>query len=214
VTERDQFDALAVLLTDAIAATKSLLHVQLNIRPRTKRYKLFALIATNHLMQKCESIAAMTGAKAYAGINVVARSAFETYADVLNLFKHKDTYPDYMSWASFKQQDTLFRLGFGDSSPYAEQLERDSVASMGVTRAAIVAENVRQLAETEARLPALYRNSKGKVEDRDLFKFELADRVEEYNALFRHLSGSTHGRISAMGDGIFDSDEAITWITC
>jgi hypothetical protein len=210
VPERETFDALTILLADSIAATRGLLYGKFKIAPRTKRAKLFALLALNHLMQKCESIAAMARAEAYAGINVTARSAFETYADVLNLFKHPDTYPDYMTWVSFKQQDSLFRLGFSGETPHAETLDKMARSESGKSVKDMIAEMTLNLGEIEARLPTLYRNTKGNVQDRDMLKFELAGRVNEYNALFRHLSGSTHGRISAMGDGIFDTDD-ITW---
>jgi hypothetical protein len=212
MTEREQFDAIAVVLSNAIAATKELLHRRLRIAPRTKRHKIFALIALNHLMRQCESVAAMVSARAFAGINVTVRAAFETYADLLNLLKHEDSYPDYMSWASFKQQETLLR-GFVDpSSPYAEAFDRDSRAYMrGVSSRSLLEETCRELEETAKRLPSLYRTKKGEIHDRDKFKFELAGKVHEYNALYRHLSGGAHGRISAMGDGIFESKEGIDW---
>ena len=211
MTEREQFDAIAVVLSDAIAATRDLLYRRLKLAPRTKRYKLFALIALNHLMRQCESVAAMASASAFTGINGTVRSAFETYADLLNLLKHKDSYPQYMSWASLKQQETLFR-GFADpSSPYAKTFDRDSRASYGDSSQQILAEISYQLAEVAKALPKLYRTRKGDVQDRDMFKFELAGKVHEYNALYRHFSGGAHGRISAMGEGIFDSEEFIAW---
>ena len=210
-THSEHFEELAGLLSAAIDETKRLLFEQFKVAPQTKAYKLFALIVANELLRKGESTAAMLAVGAYSGVNVVVRSAFESYADLLNLLKHTDTYPRYMQWASLNQQRSLFQsLANAPSSPFARALEQDAPADVGQSVQGMLDHVVHMMQENAQALPELYKNANGEVQSRDKFKFELANLSADYDGLYRHLSGSAHGRVSAMLEGVMHGEQ-IQW---
>lgn len=96
------------LLVRAMAETKRLL-VRFKVVPQTRLPKLFALIVLNEMMRKCDSVVAMSKAAAWSGISSVTRSAFESYADLVNLLLEKEDYANYMMWSSLNQQRSQFQ---------------------------------------------------------------------------------------------------------
>lgn len=44
-----------------------------------------------------------------------------------------------------------------------------------------------------------------------MFRFELAGKRDEYNALYRRLSSGAHGRLSDMIDGVMSHDSSVKW---
>jgi hypothetical protein len=210
--EPKDFDTLAKLLPELIAAVTRLLYKDFKLAPRQKRYKTFALIVLNDLMRKSESVAAMVAAGAYAGVNVVARSAFETYADLVNLFKHSGTYPEYMLWMSHGQQKTVLESLVNPDSPYADAFAADARAYGGPPPKELLAHIVSERDAIAVALPDIYKTSVGDVRDRDIFRFELAGLRHEYGALYRQLSGGAHDRVSSMGEGIFPpAEDGLQW---
>jgi len=152
----------------------------------------------------------MARASAYSGINVVTRAAFENYADLLNLFKYQDTYPDYMVWATFNQHRSFLQSITEKPTKFAQAFETSAKESFRSTPSKMLANTKQQMDAKEQALPATFKDKNGKVQKRDMLRFELADKVDEYNALYRHLSGGAHGRLSAMLEGIMHGN-AIHW---
>ena len=209
MSDKDEFDEIAAVLSNVIRESKRLL-TRFKVAPRTKRYKLFALIVLNELFRKCESVEAMAHASAYSGINVVTRAAFENYADLLNLFKYKDAYPDYMLWAACNQDRSFLQPITEKPTEFAQSFELGAKTSLGRTPSEMLAETLQQMDAIEQVLPAAFKDRNGKVQKRDILRFELAGKVDEYNSLYRHLSHGAHGRVGAMLEGIMHGDE-IQW---
>lgn len=209
MSEKEVFDQFTPVLSSAITEAQRLLQ-GFKVAPRTKNYKLFALIVLNELVRKCESVKVMAHANAFSGINILTRAAFENYADLLNLFKYKDAYPEYMIWASFNQQRSFLQPITEEPTKFAKSYETGAKASFGQTPSEMLASMKQHMDEIEQALPDAFKDKNGKIPRRDMLRFELANKVHEYNILYRHLSGAAHGRLSAMIEGIMHSD-AIQW---
>ena len=208
--DADEFEKIVVVLSKTIYESRRLLK-KFKVAPRTKRFKLFALIVLNELVRKSESVEAMAKAKAYSGINAVTRASFESYADLLNLLKHQEDYADYMVYMSFNQQRTLLQpVTANADSKFAKSFEVGAKESLGTSPDEMLAATREQMDDIQQALPDVYKDRKGKVITQDKFKFKLSDQLDEYDALYRHLSSSSHGRVSAMVEGIMHGD-AIQW---
>ena len=140
MSDKEEFDQITAVLSKVIREARRLLE-RFKVAPKTKRYKLFALIVLNELVRKCESVEAMARASAYSGINVVTRAAFENYADLLNLFKYKDAYPDYMLWAACNQDRSFLQAITEKPTEFAQSFELGAKTSLGRTPSEMLAEN-------------------------------------------------------------------------
>jgi hypothetical protein len=200
MNDKAVFNAFADILDEAIEAAHRLLK-HFKVAPRTKPQKLYLMIVLNEIARKSGSVLAMARADANAGINVVTRSAFESYADLLNLLRYKRDYVTYMSWASLNQQRTVLAPLASGSKEIYESFKKEA-QRLGLTPEQMAAETQNLLDEYESNLPALFKNRQGRVNPRDKLRFELAGLEKQYDSLYRQLSGGAHGRISAMIDGI------------
>ena len=210
MSEQEQFDAHAEILSKIIGQAKKLIQ-SFKVAPQTKNKKIFALIILNEIISKCESVEAMARANTWSGINTVTRSALESYADLLNVLTYGDDYADYMSWMSLNQQRSTFQaIVSNPASKYAKILEAGLKVTQGRTPTDILAETKRQMGAAEQRLTDKFKNKNGGVRNRDIFRFELADKVDEYDMLYRRLSASAHGRVSDMLNGIMHGNK-IRW---
>lgn len=209
MSQIDEFEAHIDMLSEVIGQAHRLFD-RFKIALNSKNKKLFALITLNEIVRKCESVVAMAEAGSWAGIVVVTRSAFESYADLLNCLSFGDDYADYMTWMSFKQQRSLFRtIGDNPDSRYHQSIDTLlKTKGRGVQK--VVAETIQQLDELAKNLPDRFKDKNGHVIGRNQFRFELAGKADEYNALYRRLSASAHGRLSDMLDGIMVGDD-IHW---
>lgn len=206
-----EFDDFVDLLSKIVCQSRQLLESFEAPSPSPKLNELFTLMALTGIVRNSESVKAMAQAGAYGGIDVVARSAFETYADLLNLLKHKEQYPRYMVWASYNQQRTLLGpVTSGGVSRYKEPFEK-AAKSRGQGADELLAVTRNSMEEIEQSLPDSFKDRKGKVKTGDKFKFELAEKVDEYDALYRHLSYAAHGRVVNLGQGIVQDDGSIRW---
>lgn len=175
-----------------------------------KDEKLFALVILNEIVRKCESVVAMARAGSWAGINVVTRSAFESYADLVNCLSLGEDYVNYMTWMSFKQQQSFLQsINHTPDSRYHKSI--DSVLNAkGRGIEDVVTETKQQIEDLASDLPDRFKDKNGDVIRRDQFRIEIADIIDEYNALYRRLSASAHGRLSDMIDRIMVGDD-IQW---
>lgn len=206
MSQIDEFDAHIDLLSAVIGQARRLFNC-FRIAPRTTNKKLFALIILNEMVRKCESVEAMARASTWAGIVAVTRSAFESYADLVNCLAIGDDYADYMSWMSLKQQRTFFQTGSEyPNSRYFPAIEA-TLKAKGRTMKTVIAETDQQMDKIARRLPDRFKDKNRKVIRRDQFRFELAGKIDQYNMLYRRLSASTHGRVSDMLEGIMVGNE-------
>ena len=207
-----EFEAHIDMLSEVIGQAHRLFD-RFKIAPNSKNKKIFALISLNEILRKCESVVAMARADSWAGIVVVGRSAFESYADLLNCLSFGDDYADYMVWMSLKQQRSLFQtIGDNPDSIYHQSIDTLlKTKGRGVKK--VTAETNQQLDELAKNLPDIFKDKNGDVIGRGQFRFELAAKADEYDALYRRLSASAHGRVSDMLDGIMVGDD-IHWPPC
>ena len=207
--DQQEFDRILKVLDRAIRETRTLLK-RFKVAPRTKRHKLFALMVLNEIVRKGDSVVAMANVRSDAGINTIARAALENFADFKNLFKHGDEYTHYMVWAAANQLRSFLQPMTDKSSDFATSFEKRAKRSMGLSAGELLTHSIDQMQTAEDILSAKFKNKDGKVQRRDLLRFELAGLVGEYNALYRHLSVSAHGRIFGMVDGVLDGED-INW---
>lgn len=198
------------ILGDACNAGRITLK-QCRVAPRTKNQKLLLLVALNELIRKCESVLAMLCDDAWAGIGTVSRSAFETYADIRNLLARGEPYVDYMMWMSLEQQRSGLQgfINYPECN-YTKSIEATTKSKYGKSLSEIIDDTKESMKNLSDRLPEEYKNKNGEVLKRDFQRFELAGLAEEYNVLYRRLSGGVHGRVSDMVDGILARDK-IVW---
>lgn len=209
MSQIDEFEAHIDLLSEIIGQAYRLFD-RFKIAPKSKNKKLFALITLNEITQKCESVVAMARADSWAGIVVVTRSAFESYADLLNCLSLGDDYADYMIWMSLKQQRSFFQtIGDDPDSKYYQSIDTHLKTKGGSVKK-VIAETNQQLDELAKKLPDRFKDKNGRVVGRDRLRFEIAGIANEYNTLYRRLSASAHGRLSDMLDGIMVGDD-INW---
>lgn len=210
MSERDEFDGIIERLSKTIVAGRRLLD-QFKVAPRTKNKKLFLLVTLNELIRKSESVIAMARDYAWAGVGTVVRSGFETYADIHNLTRHGEDYVNYMIWMSFNQQLSSFK-GFTKfpESGYAAAFEAGLRANRGVSIEHLIQQTEAEMDFYASKLPDAYKTRRGAVHSRGRFIFELAGIEAEYEIIYRRLSGSAHGRVSDIVDGISVGDE-IKW---
>lgn len=184
---------------------------QCRVAPRTKNEKLLLLVALNELIRKCESVLAMLRDDAWAGIGTVSRSGFETYADIRNLLVRGESYVDYMMWMSSEHQRSGLQ-GFVSypESDYTKSVEAVTKAKYGKSLSEIIDSTKESMKCLSDGLPEEYKDKNGEVLKGDFHRFRLADLAEEYNVLYRRLSGGVHGRVSDMVDGILAGDK-IVW---
>jgi hypothetical protein len=153
--------------------------------------------------QKCLAIVAMAKATTLTGIGVVARSVYETYADVINLCQFGD-YPVYMEWLSLNQQRTFLEgVERHADDAFRERFSADALRLNGKTLAEGLAAVRSNLAELGARLHTRYKHKNGEVNERGTHRFKLAGQTSNYNIAYRYLSAAAHGKLSAMLEGVF-----------
>ncbi len=204
-----EFEAHIDMLSEVIGQAHRLFD-RFKIAPNSKNNKTFALITLNEIVRKCESVVAMSRANSWAGVVVVTRSAFESYADVLNCLSFGDDYADYMVWMSLRQQRSMFQtIGNNPDSIYHQSIDTLLKTKGGGVKN-VITETNQQMDELARNLPDRFKDKNGDVIWRDQFRFELAGKADEYNALYRRLSASAHGRISDILDGIMVGDD-IHW---
>ena len=208
----NEFDELTSLLSEAIAQAKRLMN-RFKIAPRTKRHKSFAQIVLCELVRKAESVEAMANAKAYSGVNIVVRAAFENYVDLLNLLKYPNHYPDYMTYLSFEQNRSYLQAMLDSpSSPFAKSISHFSVTTYGEPLGITLANTKKDLDAIRQALPSQFlekrrKSSTPKVNTSTKLRFKVAERENEYDGAYKLLSYHTHGALAVLLDGIRKGNE-------
>lgn len=198
----DAFAQLVQLLERSIGKSHELLH-DFSVVRRTRRYKIFALILMNEICRKSEGVHAMARSATYSGINLVVRGALENYVDLVNVFRDREGYPDYMVWSSYNQERSWLRaLANHSHTHFARQFGSDAERYGLKSPNEMLAAAQETLRILEDKLQASYKDRNGKVVRSEVLRFRLADKGLEYDILYRHLSRSAHGRVDSMLEGI------------
>ena len=211
ITKGDEFAAHMDILSRAIQEADRLLKQQFRMALATTLKKRFVLITLNEIVRKCKSAEAMSSPDIWTGIPVVARSAFESYADLHNCLKCGDDYAQYMMWVSLNHQLVQLRaINSKPDSRFFRSLTSLVKSKYQADLTKMTAELKGHMDEITNRLPKQFKDRKGKVIKREIFRFQLAGLLDEYDALYRRLSGGAHGRISDIISGVV-ADEGYQW---
>lgn len=168
------------------------------------------MLVLNDLVRKCESIVAMVERGANRGIDVVARSCFEGYVDLLNLSQFGEEYTFYMQWRSNRQQLSAMQPFVGKHSRTAATYRRQSEHYLGKSLADVVDEIREENASLARKISNRFRDKTGKIQKRDRLRFELAKHDEEYDLYYRSFSFAVHGDLAGMLEGVTDRG-ALIW---
>lgn len=191
------------VLKGTIAEAHKLLR-QLKMVRRSKPVKAYSLLVLNDLTRKCESIVAMAESKSQRGIDIVARSCFESYVDLINLLQFSDEYTVFMQWLSNRQQISFMQAFVQKRSKLSESYERQAQQIFGKALAGVLKDIKSETASLEQQMASRFKDRNGKVQRRDRLRFELAQHDEEYDSLYRTLSIAVHGNVAGMLEGIAD----------
>lgn len=129
------------------------------ITPRSKDQKRMSMLIYNNLIQKCDSILALVDAETPVGMEVIARSAFENYIDLINLFKHRPEYLDYVKYMSSAAKERgIENLIKNRQSPGAASVIRAMSDEFGITIEQSLEMVKEETLEFKSGLSRLYTN--------------------------------------------------------
>lgn len=184
---------------------------------RTKAQKRLGLTVFCNLIAKADSIHTLAEAGKYAGLEIVARSLYENYADLVNIYRYPHNYVDYMFYLSAEQQRSTLQaiLNFPESQ-YSQTILKSAPSRVGLTVEQMLAASKAEKQEHAKSLTAQYRipnkNRKPKersVDTRVSRRFELAGLNDEYQAIYKMFSKSIHSDIGSMLSAVVQGDDFI-----
>lgn len=177
-----------------------------------------SMLIYNNLVQKGDSILTLVDARKAVGMEVIARSAFENYIDLINLFKHRPEYLDYLNYVSSVQQGRgIKNLIKNRHSPLAVSTIRGLSEQFGIT----IEESLNMVREEElefkSRLSKTFTGGnkpisepRASVNTTVKLRSELAGQLEKYETLYGILSRSTHSDFLSMLKGVLKGG-GFTW---
>jgi hypothetical protein len=151
-------------------------------------------------------------------MEVIARSAFENYIDLINLFEHRPEYLDYLKYMSSAQQERgIKNLIKNPRSPLAASTIRGLPKQFGITIEQSLEMVKEEKLEFRSRLTRIYTDGnrpisepKSQVNATVKLRSELAGQLEKYESLYGVLSRSTHSDFLSMLKGVFKGG-GYTW---
>ena len=208
---------LPITLTEILRASVKVGHrfvKHIKITPGSRDQKRMSMLIYNNLIQKGDSILTLVDTEKAVGMEMVARSAFENYIDLINLFKHRPDYLQYVKYMSSAEQERSIRnLIKNRQSTFSQSIIRGLPSQFGVT----IEESLEMVKEEKSvfrsRLSRVYTDGskpisdpKARVNTKVRFRSELAGKLDEYESLYRVLSRSTHSDFVGMLGGVFKGD--------
>lgn len=212
---------LAIALTDLMRASVHVGHSfvkHINITPRSKDQKRMSMLIYNNLVQKGDSILALVDAEKVVGMEMIARSAFENYIDLINLFKHRPEYLQYVKYMSSAQQvRSIEHLIKNRQSPYSVPIIRSMPERLGITIEQSLELTKEEKMDFRSRLSRVYTDGnklisdpRSRINTSVRLRSELAGQQDKYESLYRSLSRSTHSDFMSMLKGVF-KDGGYVW---
>lgn len=188
------------------------------ITRRSKDQKRMSMLIYNNLIQKGDSVLALVDAEKAVGIEVIARSAFENYIDLINLFKHRSDYLQYVRYMSSDQQErSIKNLIKNRQSPFSESIIRSMPERLGITIEQSLEMVKEEKSEFRSGLSRVYTDGNKPISEPRVrvntsvrLRSELAGKLDEYESLYRVLSRSTHSDFVSMLRGVFQG-EGYVW---
>ena len=204
----------ATALTELLRASVDAGHrfvKHIKITPRSKDQKRMSMLIYNNLVQKGDSILTLVDAEKAVGMEVIARSAFENYIDLINLFEHRPEYLDYLKYMSSAQQERgIKNLIKNPRSPLAASTVRGLPKQFGITIEQSLEMVKEEKLEFRSRLSRIYTDGnkpisepRSQVNATVKLRSELAGQLEKYESLYGVLSRSTHSDFLSMLKGVF-----------
>lgn len=208
---------LTATLTELLRASVKVGHrfvKHVKITPGSKNQKRMSMLIYNNLIQKGDSILTLIDTEKAVGMDVVARSAFENYIDLINLFKHRPDYLQYVEYMSSAEQERSIRsLIKNRQSSFSKSIIRGLPGQSGITIEESLEMVNEEKSDFRSRLSRVYTDGnkpisdpKARVNTRVRFRSELAGKLDEYESLYRVLSRSTHSDFVGMLRGVFKGD--------
>lgn len=181
------------------------------ITPRSKDQKRMSMLIYNNLIQKGDSVLALVDAERAVGMEVIARSAYENYIDLINLFKHRPEYLEYIKYMSSAQKERgIENLLKNPQTPLAESTIRNISERYGITIEESLEMVKEETMEFRSGLSKVYTDGnkpisdpRTKVNTSVKLRSELAGQIDNYESVYRILSRSTHSDFLSMLKGVF-----------
>ena len=204
---------LPTTLTELLRASVNVGHCfvkHVKITPRSKDQKRMSMLIYNNLIQKGDSVLALVDAEKAVGIEVIARSAFENYIDLINLLKHRPEYLDYLKYVSSTHQERgIKNLLKNQHSALAVSNIRGLSEQHGITVEQSLDMVREEKLEFRARLSRTYTVGNkpisvpnSQVNTTVRLRSELAGQLEKYETVYGILSRSTHSDFLSMLKGV------------
>ncbi len=183
----------------------------IKITPGSSDQKRMSMLIYNNLIQKGDSVLTLVDGEKAVGLEVITRSAFENYIDLVNLFKHRPDYLQYIMYMSSDQQErSIKNLIRNRKSPFSTAIIGSMPERIGITIEQSLEEVREEKAEFRSGLSRVYTDGnkpisepKARVNTSVRFRSDLAGKLDEYESLYRILSRSTHSDFVSMTRGIF-----------
>lgn len=201
-------------LTELLRASVKVGHCfvkHVKITPRSQDQKRMSMLIYNNLVQKGDSILALVDAEKAVGMEVIARSAFENYIDLINLFRHRPEYLDYVKYmSSARQERGIENLIKNRQSPLAASTISGLSEQFGITIEQSLEMVKEEKLEFKSGLSKVYTDGnkpisepRSRVNTTVKRRSELAGQLENYESLYGILSRSTHSDFLSMLKGVF-----------
>lgn len=181
-----------------------------NITPRTKPQKRMSMMIYHNLVQKGDSVLELVDSEKVVGMEVIARSAFENYIDLINLFKHRPQYLQYVLYMSSVQQVRWIEgLLKNRQSPFSVSTINSMPERLGITIEQSLEMNREDQMQYRSRLSRVYTDGnkpisepRSRVNTSVKLRSELAGQLDQYESMYRMLSRSTHSDFMGMLNGV------------
>jgi len=211
-----QLKSEIAILRDTIGAAQHLLQ-STNIVVRTTPQKRLALLVFHDLTKKADAVHELAAAGKSAGLEIIARSAFENFVDLLNLYRHPDHYPGYLLYLLAEgQRKGLQALVNNPDSPYSRSIRDQAPKTLGLTIEQMLEDVKLEKKQYERKLTAQFRvsNKKKKVTQRNVdttvkLRAKLAGKSHEYESMYRMYSRPAHADIGSMLSSVIRGDEFV-----
>ncbi len=212
---------LANTLTELLRASVKVGHrfvKHVKITPRSKDQKRMSMLIYNNLVQKGDSILTLVDAEKAVGMEVIARSAFENYIDLINLFKHRPEYLQYVKYMSSAQQvRSIENLIKNRQSPFSVPIIRSMPGRLGITIEQALEMTKEEKIQFRSGLSRVYTDGnkpisepRSRINTSVRLRSELAGQLDKYESIYRILSRSTHSDFMSMLKGVF-TDWGYVW---
>ncbi|GEM_PF-5512809 len=192
----------------AIKAQRELLD-SFKVARKSNVTKVYMLLLVHGINRKAIGALSLYQHDHYDAAGPIIRSAISLYIDFLNTSKHDDypLYLDYLSGNHWKKSLTAHQQS--PDSPYSQAIADAAADHQLENLDNMIADQDQRLQKIKAKLSDKYYNG-NKIDTSEYRKFKLANKLREYDGLYRMLSRNVHGNIDSLV-GRLDEDMFWCW---